>query len=250
MLFRSALAGQIGGAKLADGLYRLRGKDLAIVANTGDDYEQVGLSFSPDIDTLLYTLSGIASDSAGWEPAGETRESAGERERHEPLAVHGNANRPRGRRILAGCPKQATEPARLVRKGDGDDDDRSDGGLEEACRLGNGRERVQARPDLLVVAEDVVRDLEDAEGRNACREPRQAHQREPDDQRVDAAHACREDERAEIADLVVTQERDEVRHDRRLLGDRDGQHAGRPGTDGHEADVSEDRKSTRLNSSH
>lgn len=68
-----ALAGQVGGAKLADGLYRLRGKDLAVVVNTGDDYEHLGLRFSPDLDTVLYTLAGIASASAGWEPEGETR---------------------------------------------------------------------------------------------------------------------------------------------------------------------------------
>ena len=67
-----ALAAQIGGAKLADGFYRLRGKDLAVVVNTGDDYEQFGLTFSPDLDTMLYTLAGIASPSAGWEPEGET----------------------------------------------------------------------------------------------------------------------------------------------------------------------------------
>ena len=52
-----ALAAQIGGAKLADGFYRLRGKDLAVVVNTGDDYEQFGLTFSPDLDTMLYTLA-------------------------------------------------------------------------------------------------------------------------------------------------------------------------------------------------
>jgi LPPG:FO 2-phospho-L-lactate transferase len=68
-----ALAGQVGGAKLADGLYRLRGKDLVVVANTGDDYEHLGLAFSPDVDTLLYTLAGTASPAAGWEPEGETR---------------------------------------------------------------------------------------------------------------------------------------------------------------------------------
>ena len=67
-----ALAAQIGGAKLADGFYRLRRKDLAVVVNTGDDYEQFGLTFSPDLDTMLYTLAGIASPSAGWEPAEET----------------------------------------------------------------------------------------------------------------------------------------------------------------------------------
>ena len=67
-----ALAGQVGGAKLADGFRRLRGKDLAVIVNTGDDHEVFGLAFSPDIDTMLYTLSGIASPTAGWEPAGET----------------------------------------------------------------------------------------------------------------------------------------------------------------------------------
>ena len=67
------LVGQVGAAKLADGLYRARGRDLAAIVNTGDDYEHLGLSFSPDLDTLLYTLAGIASPSAGWEPEGETR---------------------------------------------------------------------------------------------------------------------------------------------------------------------------------
>jgi LPPG:FO 2-phospho-L-lactate transferase len=67
-----ALTGQIGGAKLVDGLYRLRGKDLAAIVNTGDDYEHLTLRFSPDIDTLLYVLSGMASAAAPWEPAGES----------------------------------------------------------------------------------------------------------------------------------------------------------------------------------
>jgi LPPG:FO 2-phospho-L-lactate transferase len=67
-----ALTGQVGGAKLVDGLYRLRGKDLAIIANTGDDYDHLTLRFCPDIDTVLYALAGIASPSAGWEPAGES----------------------------------------------------------------------------------------------------------------------------------------------------------------------------------
>ncbi len=67
-----ALAGQIGGAKLVDGLYRLRGKDLAAIINTGDDYDHLTLRFSPDIDTVLYVLSGLASPGAPWEPAGES----------------------------------------------------------------------------------------------------------------------------------------------------------------------------------
>jgi LPPG:FO 2-phospho-L-lactate transferase len=67
-----ALAAQFGGAKLADGLYRLRGNALSVVVNTADDYEHLGLAFSPDIDTMLYTLAGIACSNAGWEPEGET----------------------------------------------------------------------------------------------------------------------------------------------------------------------------------
>jgi LPPG:FO 2-phospho-L-lactate transferase len=68
-----ALAGQVGGAKLADGLHRLCGRDLTVIVNTGDDYEHLGLAFAPDLDTMLYALAGIASVSAGWEPQGETR---------------------------------------------------------------------------------------------------------------------------------------------------------------------------------
>jgi LPPG:FO 2-phospho-L-lactate transferase len=68
-----ALGGQVGGAKLADGLYRLRGRDLALIVNTGDDYEHLGIAFSPDLDTALYTLAGIASTAAGWEPEAESR---------------------------------------------------------------------------------------------------------------------------------------------------------------------------------
>jgi len=59
-----ALGGQVGGAKLADGLYRLRGKDLALIVNTGDDYEHLGLAFSPDLDTAVYTLAGMAGGEA------------------------------------------------------------------------------------------------------------------------------------------------------------------------------------------
>jgi len=67
-----ALGGQVGGAKLADGLYRLRGRDLALIVNTGDDYEHLGLAFSPDLDTALYALAGIAGAAAGWEPEAES----------------------------------------------------------------------------------------------------------------------------------------------------------------------------------
>jgi LPPG:FO 2-phospho-L-lactate transferase len=68
-----ALAAQVGGAKLADGLYRLRGRELSVIVNTGDDFEHLGLSFAPDLDTVLYALAGIASAGAAWEPEGESR---------------------------------------------------------------------------------------------------------------------------------------------------------------------------------
>ena len=68
-----ALAGGVGGAKLAHGLSRvLRAEDLAIVVNVGDDFEHLGLYVSPDIDTVVYTLAGIANPDSGWGVAGET----------------------------------------------------------------------------------------------------------------------------------------------------------------------------------
>jgi LPPG:FO 2-phospho-L-lactate transferase len=68
-----ALAGGVGGAKLAQGLSRiLRPEDLAIVVNVGDDFEDLGLHVSPDIDTVVYTLAGIANPETGWGIAGET----------------------------------------------------------------------------------------------------------------------------------------------------------------------------------
>ncbi|HTQ33233.1 MAG TPA: 2-phospho-L-lactate transferase [Stellaceae bacterium] len=68
-----ALSGGVGGAKLALGLYRALPPDtLTVVANTGDDFEHLGLSISPDLDTLLYTLSGEANPELGWGRRGET----------------------------------------------------------------------------------------------------------------------------------------------------------------------------------
>ncbi|MBV9201367.1 MAG: 2-phospho-L-lactate transferase [Alphaproteobacteria bacterium] len=68
-----ALSGGIGGAKLALGLYRILPPGaLTVVANTGDDFEHLGLSVSPDIDTLLYTLGGIDNPATGWGRRDET----------------------------------------------------------------------------------------------------------------------------------------------------------------------------------
>jgi LPPG:FO 2-phospho-L-lactate transferase len=68
-----AISGGIGGAKLALGLYQtLPPNSLMVVCNTGDDFEHLGLSISPDLDTVLYTLAGVANPETGWGRAGET----------------------------------------------------------------------------------------------------------------------------------------------------------------------------------
>lgn len=62
-----ALTGGVGGAKLAVGLARLLGsRELVFVANTGDDFEHLGLHIAPDIDTLTYTLAGCVNTATGW----------------------------------------------------------------------------------------------------------------------------------------------------------------------------------------
>jgi LPPG:FO 2-phospho-L-lactate transferase len=68
-----ALSGGVGGAKLALGLSNIvpAGK-LTVVANTGDDFEHLGLHISPDTDTLLYTLAGLDNPKTGWGRRDET----------------------------------------------------------------------------------------------------------------------------------------------------------------------------------
>lgn len=62
-----ALAGGVGGAKLAYGLYQLLPPEqLTIIVNTGDDFEHLGLHISPDLDTMMYTLAGVANPTTGW----------------------------------------------------------------------------------------------------------------------------------------------------------------------------------------
>ncbi|MFN8433608.1 MAG: 2-phospho-L-lactate transferase [Anaerolineales bacterium] len=68
-----AFAGGVGGAKLAQGLAQtLPPKDLTIIVNTGDDFEHLGLYICPDLDTVCYTLGGLANSETGWGRAGET----------------------------------------------------------------------------------------------------------------------------------------------------------------------------------
>ncbi len=67
------LTGGVGGAKLVEGLQQVvPGPQLTAIVNTGDDFEHFGLPISPDIDTMLYTLAGLANTSLGWGREGET----------------------------------------------------------------------------------------------------------------------------------------------------------------------------------
>lgn len=68
-----AISGGVGGAKLALGLAAvLDPEQLLVVANTGDDFEHLGLTVCPDIDTIVYTLAGLADPERGWGLAGES----------------------------------------------------------------------------------------------------------------------------------------------------------------------------------
>jgi LPPG:FO 2-phospho-L-lactate transferase len=67
------LTGGVGGAKLVLGLiHAVPAVDLTAIVNTGDDFDHCGLAISPDIDTLLYTLSGKSNPEQGWGRAGES----------------------------------------------------------------------------------------------------------------------------------------------------------------------------------
>jgi LPPG:FO 2-phospho-L-lactate transferase len=69
----AALAGGVGGAKLVDGLAQiLPPEDLSIIVNTGDDFEHLGLFICPDLDTVCYTLAGLANWDTGWGRREET----------------------------------------------------------------------------------------------------------------------------------------------------------------------------------
>lgn len=68
-----ALSGGVGGAKLAAGLAAvLPPEDLTIVVNTGDDFEHLGLTICPDIDSVTYALAGLNDTVRGWGVQDET----------------------------------------------------------------------------------------------------------------------------------------------------------------------------------
>jgi LPPG:FO 2-phospho-L-lactate transferase len=68
-----ALAGGVGGARLIDGLANcLLPDQFTAIVNTGDDFEHLGLKICPDLDTVCYTLAGLANPATGWGRADET----------------------------------------------------------------------------------------------------------------------------------------------------------------------------------
>jgi LPPG:FO 2-phospho-L-lactate transferase len=71
----AALAGGVGGAKLARGLAALAPDtidEVRVIVNTGDDFARHGLRISPDVDTVMYTLAGLANPDTGWGIVGDT----------------------------------------------------------------------------------------------------------------------------------------------------------------------------------
>ena len=69
----TALAGGVGAARFLQGLVNIvPEKDITVIVNTGDDIELYGLHISPDIDIIMYTLSGIVDEEKGWGIQGDT----------------------------------------------------------------------------------------------------------------------------------------------------------------------------------
>jgi len=69
----TVLSGGVGGARFVQGLLdAIDPAGVTVIGNVGDDLEVFGLHVSPDLDTLLYTLGGVADEDRGWGRAGET----------------------------------------------------------------------------------------------------------------------------------------------------------------------------------
>jgi len=83
----TALAGGVGAARLIRGVVRLLPpRSLTLVVNTGDDEEFYGLHVSPDVDTMIYTLGGVAPPGRGWGIAGDSSRVLGALRRFYPQA--------------------------------------------------------------------------------------------------------------------------------------------------------------------
>lgn len=89
-----AFAGGVGGAKLAQGLaFHLEAPALTVIVNTGDDFRHYGLYISPDLDTVMYTLAGIANPTTGWGIVDDTRNTLAMLEKYGEMNWFGIGDR-------------------------------------------------------------------------------------------------------------------------------------------------------------
>ena len=71
----TVLAGGVGAARFLQGLVKVVDPgEVTVIINTGDDVIMHGLHVSPDIDTVTYTLAGLADEARGWGLKHETWE--------------------------------------------------------------------------------------------------------------------------------------------------------------------------------
>lgn len=121
-----ALAGGVGGAKLAHGLAQHQNPEyLSIVVNTGDDFEHLGLLICPDLDTVLYNLAEVNHPGQGWGREAETFRVLDELQRlgHDPWFLLGDKDIAlhllRRQMLDAGCSLTAVAAALAQRLGVG-----------------------------------------------------------------------------------------------------------------------------------
>jgi LPPG:FO 2-phospho-L-lactate transferase len=185
-----ALAGGVGGAKLADGLQAHLGSRLTVVVNTADDVERHGLLVMPDHDTVLYNLAGMEQADLGWGIEGDTHAT------FEQLVAYGEEGWFRlGDRDLA---LHIVRTARL----------RSGARVTDACLGAQASLGIQAR--ILPMSDEPVRtEVHTDEGWLEFQEYFVHRRQEPDVHEIrftgiEAAHATPEVLAAlEAADVVV-----------------------------------------------
>jgi LPPG:FO 2-phospho-L-lactate transferase len=69
----AVLSGGVGGARFVCGVVDVAGPAAtSVIGNVGDDVEVLGLHVSPDLDSILYALAGLADERRGWGQSGET----------------------------------------------------------------------------------------------------------------------------------------------------------------------------------
>ena len=69
----AVLSGGVGGARFVRGVVDVAGAAATtVIGNVGDDVEVLGLHVSPDLDSILYALAGLADEQRGWGRGGET----------------------------------------------------------------------------------------------------------------------------------------------------------------------------------